>query len=385
MSVVVVGAGIVGISIAYFLSREGIRVTLLEAEVPTAAATGSADGAVSIASKRPGPMMNAAKAGVALYRELAEDGLLADLFHLRSTFLVATTELQTKVLDNHQSALEQAGLQVVRLLGSDIHSRLPLLSKQVRAVAEVHGEGHAVGYKIAQRLLSASGIAVDRHARVEGLVYPERGGRVAGVRLGNRTVYADAVIVAAGQGSAALLQTADVMHPRKGQLLVTERVCPPESILPGSIISCSYLLSKGSQTMQGVPARRGYGLVIDPLQTGQFLIGGTREDNATGRTNDIDAVSHIAAEAVALIPKLGELRLVRSFSGLRTAMADGLPMIGRIPGVPNLFVAAGFEGDGICLGPIVGKVVKQIVCGEDTDIDVTAFDPARFSLERSVA
>ena len=82
-SVIVIGAGIVGASAAYFLGRAGYAVRILDAVAPAAGATGSADGAVSVASKRPGPMMEAALAGVALYRSLAQEGLFRDLFKRR--------------------------------------------------------------------------------------------------------------------------------------------------------------------------------------------------------------------------------------------------------------------------------------------------------------
>lgn len=95
---VIVGSGIVGASTAYFLTQRGVKVTLLDAAAPAAEATGAADGAVSVASKRPGAMMEAALAGVALYRELAEGGLFADVFKSRSTFIVAASDAERDVL-----------------------------------------------------------------------------------------------------------------------------------------------------------------------------------------------------------------------------------------------------------------------------------------------
>ena len=119
--------------------------------------------------------------------------------------------------------------------------------------------------------------------------------------------------------------------------------------------------------------------MIDPLVTGQFLIGGTREDFGKRETNDIDAVARILTDAVALVPGLAGVRLLRSFAGVRTAVIDGLPLVGRIGGLENGFVATGFEGDGICLGPVTGKSIAQLICGEEPDLDLSSFDPARFT------
>jgi len=68
--VIIIGAGIVGAATAYFLSCAGARVTVLDASTPAAGASGASDGAVSVASKRPGPMMELAGASRALYLQL---------------------------------------------------------------------------------------------------------------------------------------------------------------------------------------------------------------------------------------------------------------------------------------------------------------------------
>ncbi|SFQ26512.1 Glycine/D-amino acid oxidase [Nitratireductor indicus] len=377
-AVVIVGSGIVGAATAYFLARRGIEVRLVEAVAPAAEATGAADGAVSVASKRPGPMMEAALAGVRLYRELESEGLFSGFFKTRSTFIVAASQAECAVLEAHSAALAGAGVRIDILQHEELRQRMPAVSGEAMMAVEVHDEGHAIGYQIVHRLLTAAGIVVHRGAVVEGFLPSSSGNGVRGVMTKHGPVEGDAVVVAAGTGSGALLGFSDVLTPRKGQLLVTERAPELNAGLPGAIMSGRYLLSKGSQNSgHGAPAR-GLGLVIDPLRTGQFLIGGTREDHGDRTLNDVEAVAKILRDAVALLPGLANVRLLRSFAGSRTAVADGLPLIGRVPGRDNLFVATGFEGDGICLGPLTGKVVADLVCGEAPSLDLRPFDPARF-------
>jgi glycine/D-amino acid oxidase-like deaminating enzyme len=378
-SAIVVGSGIVGAATAYFLAKRGTAVRLVDAAAPAAEATGAADGAVSVASKKPGPMMAAALKGVRLYGELADDGIFAGAFKRRSTFIIASSDDEGSVLEAHSKALASAGVVVETLSASGLRSALPALSPAATMAVEVHGEGHAIGYQIVHRLLTASGIVVDRNLRDDGLVLAAGGSRVAGIATSEGSISADLVVIAAGNGSARLLGLSDVLTPRKGQLLVTERAPALNSAMRGAIMSGRYLLSKGSQNTGHAPPARGLGLVIDPLVTGQFLIGGTREDHGDRETNDIDAVARILREAVALIPQLANLRLLRSFAGTRTAVIDGLPLVGKIPGVANAYVATGFEGDGICLGPVTGKSIVQLICGETPDIDLSFFDPARFA------
>lgn len=381
-SAIVVGSGIVGASTAYFLAKRGAAVRLVDAAAPAAEATGAADGAVSVASKKPGPMMAAARKGVQLYGELAQDGIFSGAFKRRSTFIIASSDEECAVLEAHSKALVGAGVVAETLSASGMRSTLPALSPAATMAVEVHGEGHAIGYQIVHRLLTASGITVDRNLRVNGLILEGGGSRVAGIATSQGSLFADVVVIAAGNGSGRLLGLSDVLTPRKGQLLITERAPALNGSMRGAIMSGRYLLSKGSQKTRHAPPARGLGLVIDPLVTGQFLIGGTREDHGDRGTNDIDAVARILREAVALIPELANLRLLRSFAGTRTAVTDGMPLVGKIPGIDNAYVATGFEGDGICLGPVTGKSIVQLICGETPDIDLSFFDPARFpSLE----
>jgi len=377
-SVIVAGAGIVGASVAYFLATRGIRAELFDEDAPASQATGAADGAVSVGSKRPGPMMSAALAGLSLYRKLAHDGVFADLFKPRSTFIVAVSDTECDVLEAHCAALSGAGVQVTKLDRAMVAGRFSALSPEVKLAAEVHDDGHAIGYQLVHRLLTAAGATVRRHEKIERILVSGDGRSVRGVATASGDHLADAVVIAAGSGSARLLGLTDVLIPRKGQLLITERAPALNAGMPGSLMSGRYLLTKGSQKTGKPGPARGLALVIDPLRTGQFLIGGTREDHGDRRTNDIDAISQILTDAVVLVPQLANVRLLRTFAGVRTAVIDGMPIVGRIGDVENLFVATGFEGDGICLGPITGESIAALICGDTPSLDLGPFTPSRF-------
>jgi glycine/D-amino acid oxidase-like deaminating enzyme len=364
--------------VAYFLAARGIRAELFDEEAPAAQATGAADGAVSVASKRPGPMMSAALAGIALYRKLADGGVFADLFKPRSTFIVAVSDAECDVLEAHCAALSGAGVRVTKLARSTVAGRFSALSPEVKLAAEVHDEGHAIGYQLVHGLLTAAGITVRRRERIERILASGDGRSVRGVATASGEYLADAVVIAAGSGSASLLGLTDTLVPRKGQLLVTERAPALNASMPGALMSGRYLLSKGSQKTGKPGPARGLALVVDPLRTGQFLIGGTREDHGDRRTNDVDAVAQILADAVVLVPQLANVRLVRCFAGVRTAVVDGMPIVGRVGDVENLFVATGFEGDGLCLGPVTGECIAAMICGDNPSMDLGPFAPSRF-------
>lgn len=380
----VVGAGIVGAASAYFLTQRGFKVRLLEASAPAAAASGAADGAVSVASKRPGPMMTTALRGIALYRQLADNGLFAGLFKPRPTVMVAQDDSEAETLTRHAEALAGEGMTIRRISGDALRREIPTISRSVKLAIEVCDEGHAIGYEIVRRLIAASGIKVERNTPVIRLMEDRSGHAVAGVETPRGPIAADHVVIAAGGGSAGLIGLPGITKPRKGQLVVTERRPKLAESLPGSLMSCRYLLSKDSIPTQGAHGGRRFGLVIDPLRTGQFLIGGTREDiDDTG--NDLAAVRQMLVNAVGLLPELAALRVIRVFAGVRTATEDGLPIVGRMPHLANLFVATGFEGDGICLGPLIGRSVSELVAGDRSAVDLDPFQPGRFALRSMVA
>ncbi|MBX3530654.1 MAG: FAD-binding oxidoreductase [Rhizobiaceae bacterium] len=383
-TVVVVGAGIVGAATAYFLSRSGFAVRLLDANAPASAASGAADGAVSVASKRPGPMMTAALAGIALYRRLERDGPLGGLFHERPTIMVAEDEHEAETLRGHAEALAGAGKQLRHFEGTALPSYLPSVSAHVRLAVEVGEEGHAIGYEVVRRLIAASGVAVERTTPVLELVKSSSARSIAAVATPRGPIEADHFVIAAGGGSAELLGLSGTVRPRKGQLVVTERAPALNASLPGSLMSCRYLLSKDAILAAGGAAGRRFGLVIDPLRTGQFLIGGTREESGD-TSNDLAAVRIMLASAVRLLPGIARLRALRAFAGVRSATSDGLPLVGRVPGYDNLIVATGFEGDGICLGPLMGRTVSRLIAGEDCELDLAPFAPGRFERRSLVA
>jgi len=182
-SVVVVGSGIVGAFIAYFLNRSGARVTLLEALTPAAGASGASDGAVSVASKRPGPMMHLARLARAMYVEMQQQGVLQNIYHTRPTYLFARTEEEVGVISDQGAELQDEGERILFLTHAELLQRVPGLGQHVRADMKAPDDGHALGYQVVDRLLQAGGIQPRRFQPIRRLVIS--GDRVVGVDTPN--------------------------------------------------------------------------------------------------------------------------------------------------------------------------------------------------------
>ncbi len=372
--VLIVGAGIVGAASAYYLSLAGARVTLLDAQTPSSGATGASDGAVSVASKRPGTMMRLAREARDLYAQLAIDGVLEGTFHTRPTYLFARTPEEVALLGSQGHDLAEAGEPTVPLSRVELLKQIPDLGERVLAGLKVPQDGHAIGYQVVSRMLAASGVTPQRHTPVRRLVVAQ--GRVIGVDTDAGRLLADRVVVAAGIDSGPLLGLSSVMIPRKGQLIVTDRATVGGAAFDGPLMSAGYLAAKRATT----PGQSSVNLVIDPLATGQFLIGSSREEGLTDRQTDVLTVSAILREALEVYPALARQRVIRTFAGIRAATPDGLPIVGRHPRLEGLIMATAMQGDGICLGPLIGRAVTRLACDLDPTQDLSALSPLRFAL-----
>lgn len=378
--VIIVGAGIVGASVAWHLAQRGLQVAVVDASGPAAGASGAADGAVSVASKRPGTMMALAGESLRYCSALAGDaGVLAGVFAVRPSFVFSSSAREDEALDRLRARLGEGAtpVSVVRDGGPD-GATIRGLSGNVLRVIELAGEGHMLGYAATNAFLAAS--SADRlwPCRVDAIDANQDHVRLQ-TNMGD--MRASQVVVANGLGSRALLPGLAVL-PRSGQLVVTDRATGPDwPGLPGPLTSAAYLLDKSERTVALDTAP----VVIDPLHTGQLLIGSSREDNGTTTQTDFATIRRILASGVACLPALARRRVIRVFAGVRTASADGFPIAGLLPGMPNVIVATGFEGDGICLSPIIGEQIARLIAGGAVRSTFAALSPDRFAQDTAVS
>ena len=384
--VVIVGAGIIGASIAYHLSLDGMKVTVIDAEGPSAGASGSSDGAVAIVTKSPGCLMDLALRSKDYYAELSRaSGPLCGVYHERPTFLVATNDAEVAFVTDRVESLQQAGVSLRALEGSALRSTLPELRQDIPLVLETQKEGHALGYDVVHHFLQGCDVIIRRKTRVTGLEWHADSERCAGVRTVDGLILADDVVVAAGLGSSNLVPSLD-LHPQRGQLVITDR-SEIAGNFPGALFFASYLvvkagLAKGYSLTPGEPD--GGALVIDPLATGQFLIGSTREASDDPTHTEFAAVQHILKQAIDYVPALSKLDVLRVFAGIRARTSDGLPVVGQIPAAEGLWVATGFAGDGICLAPLVGRELGNMMADRSTSADFDSLSPTRFGTTQAL-
>jgi D-hydroxyproline dehydrogenase subunit beta len=119
--------------------------------------------------------------------------------------------------------------------------------------------------------------------------------------------------------------------------------------------------------------------VVETTWEGDVLVGSSRERRGFDTAVD-DAVSDaMVARAARLFPRLAALPRAAAWAGLRPWLPDHLPAIGPSSAVEGLLLATGHEGAGVALGPVTGRLVAQLYCGEPPVVDPAPFDPDRFA------
>lgn len=369
--VAVVGAGIIGASIAWHLAEAGLRTVVLDAVGPAAGASGASDGAVSVATKRPGPLVPLACRSLRYCGDLARPGgILQHVFHARPSYLFSTDATEDAVLDLVGVRLREAEAPVrVRRDGDRTGASLDGLGESVRRVIELEGEGHMLAYEAVRRFLSHAALDLKWPCRVRALRATTAG---VEIDVDGASLWAETVVLACGLGAPEFADRLQVKH-RSGQLIVTETPAAAARMLDGVLTSAAYLMDKtaGAGRAANVP------VVIDPLATGQFLIGSSREDGGDSGTTDFQTVRRILGSAVACLPRLRDQRILRVFAGVRAATPDGLPYVGTTDLSPRILVAAGFEGDGICLAPEIGRSVGRWLSTGTRPEALRPFSPTR--------
>ena len=196
------------------------------------------------------------------------------------------------------------------------------------------------------------------------------------MRVGGELLAADTVVLAAGPWSAPLAAGAGLrlpVQPRKGQLARVRLPRADERFLRHKIVDGDYLLSVASGD-----GDRQISTVVETTIDGAVIIGSSRERSGFDPAIDHELAASMRARAARLVPRLADCEIEDVWVGFRPWLPDHLPAIGASRTVPGLVVGAGHEGAGVALGPITGRLLAQVVCGEQPAVDLEPFDPDRF-------
>jgi len=384
--VVVLGAGVNGMSIAYELCKRGKSVTLADKSVMGAGASGSCDDQILLQSKKPGILLEMAFRSLELFRDLGTE-LPCDIeFETRGGTILIENQDELSAMEEFAANQNKYGLEVEIIDAKRLRTYQPLVSKGVIASTYSSRDSQVNPMLLMKGFFlgaTARGLRFLRNA--QPLAIEQRAGRWEIKLSTGETLETGSIVNATGAWAnevCRLLGFELPITPRKGQVLVTEQVPP---VGKTNIWSAQYIVSKlrpqakpAEGTSLSPAARFGLGFAFTGTHSGNYLIGSTRENALFDRNTNPEALGLLARQVIHYFPVMKDVHFIRTFAGLRPSTADGMPVIGEVPGFPGFIMAAGHEGDGIALSPITGKVVADIVERKAPEFSLESFRPERF-------
>ena len=381
---VIIGGGITGLAISYYLTAAGLKVLLAEKRELGAGASGACDDMIMLQSKKPGILLSLALKSLELYGQLAKE-LPVDIdLETRGGMVFIETPEQLPIMENFVSQQQACGLDVAFLDRKEMRKKQPYVSPHVLASTYSPLDSQVNPLKVMRALSKAAqarGLVIKRNFSVKELKY---NGPYSWeiVSEQNERVQAEHVINAAGAWAGSisdLLGLSTPIHPKRGQIAVTEQI---PALGQTNIWSADYIVMKLNPQMAKNRKQElndlGIGLAMSQTGEGNYFIGGTREFVGFDTTTNVRALHLIMNEATRFFPVLKNVHIIRTFAGLRPASTDGKPLIGPVAEYPGYYLAAGHEGDGIALAPITGKLMAQIIGGQSLLFDITELSPSRF-------
>jgi glycine/D-amino acid oxidase-like deaminating enzyme len=369
--VLVIGAGVIGASCAFYAARAGLTVTVVDRRSVAGGTTGAGEGNVLVSDKEPGPELELALVSSRLWRELAGE-VGGFEYEPKGGLVVAATADSHTGLDDLAARQRAAGVEVVPVDPTDLPGYEPHLARHLAGGAFYPQDAQVQPMLAAARLLRASGARIRTGVTVTGLI--RAGDRVVGVRTDRDEIAAGAVVNAAGTwgGEIAALAGVDVpVLPRRGFILVTEPLPP---LIRHKVYAAEYVADVASDD-EGLETSA----VVEGTRAGTVLIGASRERVGFDRRFSLPVLRRLARQAIALFPFLEDVAAIRAYCGFRPYCPDHLPVLGPDPRAEGLLHACGHEGAGVGLAAATGHVLAQVLTGAKPDLDLAPFRPERFS------
>lgn len=373
---IIIGGGVVGLSIARQLAGDGIGVLLLDTNACGREASWAGAGIIAPSNpNREDPLNCFQQRSVGMYPSFCQS-------------LYSETGVDTEYdrCGEFQALLPGEPPGALRAIergaaGHTMPNGAPLfefLSAAQAIAMEPNASAEMAGYLLSRqtaqvrnprllRALQAScvhrGVEIREGSPVERLL--RVGDRVTGVEVDGEEISGAVVVLCAGAWSSSFcehLQSIMPIHPVRGQMILLKFDKRP----------CGYILSHGTT-------------YIAPRIDGHVLLGATQEHDAgfSHRTTP-QGIASIMEIGMRMMPKLADAPFVGTWAGLRPGTLDDKPYLGAVPGMDGLIAATGHYRTGLTLAPVTAELVSATVRGESYPIDLTCCLPGR-SLDAAAA
>jgi glycine oxidase len=353
--ILILGGGVIGLTTAYFLAKEGVQVALLDrgdlGQEASWAGAGILPPGNPERAKSPYDQLRAR--GSRMHAELAVE--LRERTGIDNGYVrCGGLEFADESDDFVEAAWRDEGIAFEKLDEAATHrlegNLAPGLGPAFHLpdLAQVRNPRHL---KALIAACTAAGVRFRRGCPAHR--FQREGGRITGVHSPEGILRADRFLLAAGAWTGGLLEELGIrpgIRPVRGQIaLLNTPTLPVTRVL-----------------MSGL-------CYVVPRPDGRVLIGSTEEDAGFDKRNTAEAIRGLLGFAASLVPAFAEAHLERSWAGLRPGSPDGMPFLGSVPGFENLFIAAGHFRAGIQLSPATAQVMTEQMLGRKPLISLEAF------------
>ncbi len=367
--VAIIGAGIMGMSIAWRLAQAGVTVTLFDRHRAGSGATHAAAGMLAAGLEgEPGeewlhPLCDASqRLWPDFARELAEESGLDLGYRNEGTLSVALSRDDAAKLRQDLARLTALGCDLVWADSRELRRREPSLNPAVVG-GLISARDHQVDNRVTAAALTAvlarRGVTIHQEVPV---ALATAGGRAVGVRVGDRLHEADVVVLAAGAWSAEVDGVPPAarppVRPCKGQMMAL--AMDPAAPLLNHVVW-------------------GPGTYLVPRRDGRLILGATVEEKGFDTTMTAGGVLSLLHAAWRVLPGIEELPILESWVGFRPRARDDAPLLGPTAALPGLIHASGHHRNGILLTPATADLVARCILDGTMPALGRAYSPDRFA------
>lgn len=385
--VIIVGGGLIGCSAAYFLSKKGYKVTLLEKEEIAFGASGRNPGYVLFHTRKAGTPVNFAKAGIELYPELVEE--LGDCFEYRQNgcLVYFKTNEQKRVMEEFSEKRNRDGIPMEILDHTQVREMAPMLPHDILGATYCPVDAQIRTPLLVKRFaqLASEKFNAEIITGVEVTDLIKTGTKVNGVRTNNGDYYADIVVLATGAWASLLGEQLNInlpVHPERLQVFETGPVdVELKQIVYGPTAMKHYSLIQECPSYKAeyfqIPEEKKHGMDLIELvcqtATGSLLVGCAVDyPGITSQNPTADGIQLMMENFQNQFHHLKPIEVNKVWAGWLPYTTDGLPIIDWVDGYEGLIVGVGHVF-GNSVGPLTGKLIMEMIEGTSLSFDITEF------------
>lgn len=365
-SIVIIGGGVSGCSIAWNLARQGVKdIVLLEKDTLANGSTGRCGAGVRMqwGAKR---NCQLAQFSIDFYEKANEilDYPRNIEFEQSGYLIVAANENEAAQFQQNVQLQNSLGIESSYLTPREAQAIVPLIDRsQFVAATFCQSDGHLNPFHTTEAFALAAqrlGVTILKHTEVTGIEVKK--GRIQAVETAAGRILTPLVVNAAGGWSKVIGAMAGVDIPiyvQRHQILVTE---PLERILDPMVMGFAY------------------NIYIQQVPHGSIIMG--RSDNSEPLdlrvTSGWRFLEEMTQTCGTLLPALRSVKILRQWAGHYCMTEDAQPIYGPVEEVEGLYLALGFSGHGFMLAPATGQLLTEMILGQPLTIDVSDLDMGRF-------